>query len=91
MNADQLREIYAAATPLRPADSATDLDQACAGDAALRRHVEKLLQQEVHADAFFATAELPAPFAQSTEANRRRAARPTACRMCPGKATRPRR
>jgi serine/threonine protein kinase/tetratricopeptide (TPR) repeat protein len=44
--------ILNAALELRPAERTAYLDQACAGDAALRRQVEALLQAHAHAEGF---------------------------------------
>jgi len=52
--------ILNAALELRPAERTAYLDQACAGDAALRRQVEALLQAHAHAEGF-----LDAPPAQA--------------------------
>jgi len=52
-----------AALDVEPAARAAFLDEACAGDAELRREVESLLAQESHADAF-----LEVPAVQRAEA-----------------------
>ena len=45
-------EVFNAALELPPAERAACLDQACVGDAALRRRVEELLQASEAAGGF---------------------------------------
>jgi serine/threonine protein kinase/tetratricopeptide (TPR) repeat protein len=56
--------VFSAARRLPPPERASYLDQTCAGDAALRRRVEELLQASEDAEGFL---QEPAPGAQRTD------------------------
>src|SRR6266404_2568455 len=58
--------VFSAARRLPPAERAEYLEEACAGDAALRQRVEELLQASEEAGGFL---EEPAPGAQRPEDN----------------------
>ena len=49
---DRELAVFSAARRLPAAERATYLDQACAGDATLRQHIEQLLQADGEAGAF---------------------------------------
>ena len=60
---DRLREIFAGALALPPADRAAYLEQACKDDAALRQEVENLLHAHDQSGNFL---EAPAPATEET-------------------------
>jgi serine/threonine-protein kinase len=69
----KLDEVFAAALERPPAERAAFLDTACAGDAGLRREVERLLAADAGAGAFLERpATLPAGWAPPEETAPRR-------------------
>ncbi len=52
---DQLKKLFRAAIEHEPAQRAAYLDQACAGDSALREEIESLLASHDHAESFIET------------------------------------
>jgi hypothetical protein len=51
----QIDELFQAALEREPAERAAFLDEACAGDQALRKEVESLLRSDEQAESFIET------------------------------------